>query len=178
MINFHPPRSTHHWLFTLLILLVLATLAFSAPATTSQYRQSLVQWEGYRTTVYSRGIREPYLVGIGHRLTDAERRAHPSPHYTATQINQLFYSDLARAKAACQRTFLTFNRQPAPIQILLVNLAFTCGPTGLTRWRALRFAIDNFAYEAAAAELVDSRWWVQVQPARANAMLRVLKNAY
>ena len=173
-----PPRPTHRWIFTAIIFVVLISLAFGAPPVTSQYRADLIKWEGYRSQVYSRGIREPYLVGIGHKLTDAERRANGfKSTYSHAQINQFFYFDLNRSVEACRRAFRLFDKHPASVQIALVNIAFTCGPTGLLQWVRLRAAIDRKDYVAASKEIRNSRWAYQVQPARVRAMEQYLLSA-
>lgn len=143
--------------------------------TTAQYKVILEHFEGVRYRVYGRGPKEPYVVGIGHNLTPAERRAHPSLVYTRTEIDAFFYADLSRAIGACRRFFKTFDEQPAPVQIALVNIAYCVGPTGLKDWKDLKLGIDNYLYEIAYNAVGNSQWYWDVQPSRANWVAQTIR---
>lgn len=168
-----------HFLFIIGVLLWLAVgNASAAPATTADYEAYFRTHEGVRYKVYGRGPREPYLVGYGHRLTYAERRAHPNPIYTHNEVMQFFYADLARAIEVARAMFKTFDEQPAQVQIILTSLAYQCGPTGMRKWKGLAFAIDRELYVLAANEIGRSLWYrKQVSATRANHAFRTMLNA-
>lgn len=52
--------------------------------------------------------------------------------------------------------------------MVLIDLAYSVGSTGLMGFTRMRAAIDDFCYQRAAQELTDSRWAVQVQISRVN----------
>ncbi len=171
-----PPHSGH----LLIIAVVLVALLFgalngrAASPSVADYRADLIKWEGLKLTQYGRGQREPALVGIGHKLTRAELVAHPSTQYTTMEVDALFYHDLARSIEAARRVFHTFDEQSAEVQMVLVGLAFTCGPKGLTKWMVLQWAVDHGYADLAQTTLSISLWYQQVSPARASWYRAVL----
>ena len=157
------------------ILTLLATLLsltaplHSAPITPEESLAYLREWEGVRSVVYRDA--GGYSVGVGHWLG----RARPAKtHYTQIEILSLFYRDLAIHHQACRRGIRDFDELPKEVQKLCLGLAWTVGPAGFRRFTNFRRAISHRAYQSAAAELVDSRWWSQVSPARRMASYRTL----
>lgn len=156
---------------SLLAVLFAMTLASSLVAQTRlDYRAFLVANEGYSLTPYL-SANETH-VGIGHLLKPGERHGR----YTAAQIEALFNADLDYAVQSCRLAFVRFDELPADIKRVLVSLSFTVGRRGLMEFVNLRLAITYRAYQLAAVELADSRWWNQVQPSRAWQAYTILRS--
>lgn len=156
---------------SLLAALFAMTLASSLVAQTRQeYRAFLVANEGYSLTPYL-SANETH-VGIGHLLKPGERHGR----YTAAQVETLFNADLDYAVQSCRLAFVRFDELPKDVRLALVSLSFTVGRRGLLDFVNLRLAITYRAYQLAAAELADSRWWGQVSPGRAWQSYTILRS--
>ena len=153
--------------FTLLSLFFALTGAVQAVPSVEETKAYLIKVEGYRKDVYYGSSREPYLVGIGHRLTK-EEVASGRKSYTDAEIHSMFVRDYNLAVQACRRAFVSFDKHPKEVQLVLIDLAYSVGPTGLMGFVKMRSAIDDFCYQRAAHELVESRWATQVQISRVN----------
>lgn len=161
-------------LSTLLCALVLPpAIAQPASLTSPDYRASLARFEGVRKTPY-REKNGNWSVGIGHNLT-----AHREPvksSYTSNEITLLFDRDLAAALRAARLLVNGFDDLPNPAKEVVVHLIFQCGPTGFAKFKELRFALSRRAFNAAATELWDSKWFRQTPASRANWALRSLRS--
>ncbi len=158
------------------LLLVLfcacATLTRAAPLDTSRVYAELVRWEGHRLVPYR--DQDGWSVGVGHALT-----MHGEPVkriYTRAEVYQLFLRDLAVSKEACRVGVRDFDDLPEEVQLIALQVAWTCGPSGFARFKDFRFCLSNRAYYAAATQLYLSRWYRQVSPARANAAITTLRS--
>lgn len=78
---------------TAAVLFLLAfTGAVQAVPSVEETKAYLIKVEGYRKDVYYGSAREPYLVGIGHRLTK-EEVASGRKSYTDAEIHSMFVRD-------------------------------------------------------------------------------------
>ena len=157
---------------------VAALPAVAQPApprslTAPDYRKSLIQFEGVRLKPY-REANGDWTVGIGHNLS--ARREKVKPSYTQNEIALFFDRDLAAALRAARALVDNFDDLPDPAKEVVIHLIFQCGPTGFSRFKNLRRALDRGAWNAAATELWDSRWFRQTPAPRANWALRSLQS--
>lgn len=134
----------------LILLLCLATLAHAQ--TRDELRTILIEHEGYSATPYrdTRGIRH---IGIGHRILPSESIRR----WSKTEIDRAFNRDLAIATDAARDLFPTFPIHPVAVRIVLIELAFQCGRTGLGEFSTFRAAINRYDYISAAQALGASR---------------------
>ena len=156
--------------------LYLALLSFvpslGAAPSLGIIRESLIKWEGYRLTPYKDG--RATCVGVGHNLT--ARREKAKPRYTALEVERFLLRDIAAALDTCRAAVDRFDGLPDDVQLVCINVAFTCGRSGFMRFTNLRRALKYRAYELAASELGHSLWYrSQVSPARARWAYGVLK---
>lgn len=158
---------------TKIVLTLLGAFLLLSPLraqTRADYRAFLVASEGYSLTPYL-SANETH-VGIGHLLRPGERHGR----YTKAQVEALFDHDLSYAIHSCRLAFVRFDELPKDVRLVLTSLSFTVGRRGLMAFVNLRLAITYRAYDAAAHEVADSRWWNQVQPARAWEAYTILHN--
>ena len=161
-------------LLTFLCAFALSPVAAQPASLTSpDYRASLVRFEGVRLKPY-REKSGNWSVGIGHNLT--AHRESVKPSYTPNEIALFFDRDLAAALRAARLLVKDFDDLPNPAKEVVIHLIFQTGPAGFARFKRLRFALEKGAWESAATELWDSRWFRQTPAPRANWALRSLQS--
>ena len=155
------------------ILFYLALLFCESRATpdTADVFVNLVRFEGYKVIPYRDG--NHWVIGVGHSLTGHKETVKKS--YSYEEIRNYFLSDYAEALATCRRLVDDFDRLPEPIQLLCLNLVWSVGPTGFSKFKNFRLALKYCAYSTARIELALSKWASQVQPARRDWALNQLK---
>lgn len=129
-------------------------------------RQSLPIDEGRRSKPYmdSEGI---WTGGIGRNLQDVE--------FTDSEIALMFANDLDRADRAARKLVMTFDSLSDARKSVLVNLAFNMGERRLSGFRKMLAAVDAGEFGLAADEMVDSRWYTQVQKSRSERLVRMMR---
>lgn len=137
------------------------------------YRANLVRFEGIKSKPY-RDAGNGWTVGIGHSITANHEEI--KPRYTDEEIDAFYHRDLTNALRAARLLIEDFDTLPNPAKEVVIHLIFQTGPTGFSRFKNLRFALSRRAYNAAAAELWDSKWFRQTPAARANWALRNLQS--
>lgn len=161
-------------LLALLCAFALSPVAAQPASLTSpDYRASLVRFEGVRLKPYKERSGS-WSVGIGHNLT--ARREPVKSSYTPNEVALFFDRDLAAALRAARLLVKGFDDLPNPAKEVVVHLIFQCGPTGFAKFKGLRFALSRRTFNAAAAELWDSKWFRQTPASRANWALRSLRS--
>lgn len=157
---------------SILTLLSLAALPLKGAPTEVDYFIHLNGYEGFKLSPYRDG--KDTCVGVGHNLTAHKRT--PKASYTQEEIMGFFHSDLAIALRAARKGITNFDQLPDEVQLVMVSLIWTVGPTGFLKFKNLRRALSWRAYDSAAAEIRDSLWFHQVQTSRANETFRVLRS--
>lgn len=145
------------------------------------FRLYIVQWEGCSVTPVYHPAR-PYThsettVGIGHNVRYGMELVggyQPHRHYTPREITLLYTQDYARAIGACRVNVAGFDSLPRPARFVCLSLAWTCGPTGFSRWHDLQADLEHHMYSIAASELLSSRWSHQVVAVRLKDHWRAL----
>ncbi len=95
-------------------------------------------------------------VGIGHRLLNKGK-----PRYTHEEVTNMFNLDLEIAIKSTKKVYVTYDKQPDNIKLILIDLAFNLGETKLRKFVKFNLAINNKDYTLAAHELKDSRYYSQ-----------------
>ncbi len=115
------------------------------------------KFEGIRYVPYVDSL--GYLtVGIGHRLVSPNKG---KTRYTHEEITQLFNLDLEIAIKSAKKVYITYDKQPDNIKLILIDLAFNLGETKLRKFEKMNRAINSGDYVTAAKELKDSRYYSQ-----------------
>jgi len=95
---------------------------------------------------------------------------------TDAQIESLLQEDIATAIDDASGFLPNMQAHPAPVQEAVVNMAFNLGGPRLNQFNQTRRALQNFDYNAAANEMLDSRWARQVGN-RANELADTVRSA-
>jgi len=158
-----------------LYLAILFSSSLGAAPSVAAIRENLIKWEGYRLTPYhDPSNRAVWCVGVGHSLTAHRERV--KPRYTTHEIERFLLRDIATSLDTCRVAVERFDDLPDDVQLVCINVAFSCGRAGFMRFVNLRRALRYRAYELAASELGHSLWYQkQVAPARARWAYGVLK---
>lgn len=153
----------------LLLISLLLPLAAQAQSH-ADFRRALIKHEGYSLTSYVCQGRTH--IGIGHLLPRHSKKTH----WTPAQVEAVFQVDLSRAYHAALTEVSSYPDHPPGVRIVLVELAFQCGQTGLRGFRRFIRAINQYDYPTAAQELRRSKLARQT-PGRVNDYIQTLTRA-
>lgn len=153
----------------IILFLMLSSTAFSQSH--ADFRAALIAHEGYRLTPYADHLGHK-TVGIGHKMLAHE----PRRVWTPAEVESAFAVDLARAYHAALTEIVSYPEHSPAVRIVLVELAFQCGQTGLRGFKRFIVAINKKEYHVAAQELKRSRLARQT-PGRVKSHIRVLTEA-
>ena len=62
----------------------------------------------------------------------------------------------------CNKLYDDFDELPEEVQQIVANMMFNLGRTRLSKFRGMKRGVDARDWNAAADEMVDSRWYHQV----------------
>ena len=119
-------------------------------------------------------------VGIGHKVleTDAENRLYiygagddvaDDQSISEGRCYELFQEDVQVAIGGCERIYGNWEELPQEAQHILVNMCFQLGQRGLSKFKNFKVAIEDYQWQRAAEEMLDSRWAKQT-PERAERL--------
>ncbi|MGL5936040.1 MAG: glycoside hydrolase family protein [Cetobacterium sp.] len=94
-------------------------------------------------------------IGYGHNLRDKP--------ITKTAADQIFLDDLTDVQLEVTHTFPWYAELSQPRQWVILDMCFNLGLHGLLEFRKFLKAVEMGAYETAANEMVESRWFGQVK---------------
>jgi lysozyme len=118
----------------------------------AKLRVQLGRDEGYRRAMYTDSLGKP-TIGIGHHL------AVPISH---AAVEQIFQDDLTAAEYALRERWPLLDTLSEARQGVCLNMAFNLGVAGFLRFENMIAALEAADYEAAADEMIDSDWRLQV----------------
>ena len=140
--------------------------------------QQLMIDEGVVYEVYNDHLGYP-TFGVGPLVTpfDEEYGQPVGTLVSEERVRRVFNQDLDDAICNCRSLYGegTFDRFPAEVQEILVNMIFNLGPTGLKRFKKMNTHLYNKNWKLAAVEGRDSRWYNQVTN-RAERLMTRLEN--
>ena len=119
-------------------------------------------------------------VGIGHKVleTDAENSLYiygagddvaDDQSISEGRCYELFQEDVQVAIGGCERIYGNWEELPQEAQHILVNMCFQLGLGGLSKFKNFKVAIEDYQWQRAAEEMLDSRWAKQT-PERAERL--------
>ena len=116
--------------------------------------------------------------GIGHLVItkDPEYGLPVGTEVTMRRVREAFSEDLSRAIEDCTVLFPCLEDYPAPVQRVLVNMTFNLGRTRLSKFKNMVKAVQSHDWNAAADEMVDSRWYRQVK-SRGVELVELMRSA-
>ena len=139
-------------------------------------KEEIISDEGEVLKVYKDHLGYP-TVGVGHliRETDDEYGKDVGYAITKTKSDEYLYHDLNNVLESCERAFNNWEKYPDEVRLILANMAFNLGITGLMKFRNMIREIDNGDYKQASIEGLDSRWAKQVYN-RAKRLMNRLRD--
>lgn len=107
-------------------------------------------------------------IGVGHNLTDNGLPDHI--------IEQILWHDIDVCRKELDRVHPAWRGYTSNRRDCLVELMFNMGWPALSTFVLMWGAIDRGDWSEAAAQLLDSRWAVQVGPTRASRLADLLED--
>ena len=131
--------------------------------------------EGLRLMPYEDSLGK-LTIGYGHRMTKVDEITYEHG-ITQGMAEEIFERDFA--KAAAQALSISGGKTWAdmgnPRRGVIIEMCFQLGMGGVLKFRRMWDALDKGDYEAAAAEMLDSRWHTQT-PKRCKLLANIMKS--
>ena len=130
---------------------------------TYRLREELANDEGCKYEVYLDHLGYP-TFGIGHLITDndPESGASVGTEVSDDRVQEAFETDVETVLSDCERLYVQFEHLPEEVQLIIANMMFNMGYPRLSKFKGMKRGVDARDWNAAADEMVDSRWYDQV----------------
>ena len=141
-----------------------------------QLRLELEDDEGVKYEIYNDHLGYP-TFGIGHLVKDDDPE-HGMPVGTPVseeRVAEAFDQDIETVLEDCCKLYSDFDDLPEEVQRIVANMMFNLGYPRLSAFRGMKAGVDARDWEAAADEMVDSRWYNQV-PNRALRLVNRMRS--
>jgi len=128
-----------------------------------QLREEIAVDEGIKYEIYLDHLGLP-TFGIGHLVRDDDPE-FGQPVGTAVsedRVNECFDKDVEIVIDDCRQLYEDFDDLPAEAQLIIANMMFNMGRPRLSQFKGMKRGVDARDWNAAADEMVDSRWYRQV----------------
>ena len=129
-------------------------------------RELLIGHEGLRYFPYF-DTEGKLTIGIGHNLN--------ARGLTKEAIDLIFEEDLKETVDELYERLPWFNDQPEKVKLVIVDMAFNLGVSGLLGFHKTLEFIRTGKYKKASVEMLDSTWAKQVGT-RADDLSNILKS--
>jgi lysozyme len=139
-------------------------------------REELKIDEGVKYEIYLDHLGLP-TFGIGHLVLDSDPE-HGAPVGTPVsedRVNECFDTDVAIVIDECRKLYEDFDDLPGEVQLIIANMLFNMGRPRLAKFVGMKRGVDAGDWNAAADEMVDSRWYRQVTN-RADRLVERMRN--
>ena len=125
-------------------------------------------------------------IGIGHKILDDDPEKDldifgadwddvaDDQCISEERCYELFEEDVQVAIGGCAKIYDNWEELPQEAQHILVNMCFQLGQGGLSRFKNLKIAIEDFQWKKAAEEMMDSRWANQTPERAERLKIRML----
>ena len=126
-------------------------------------KEELEYDEGCKYEIYNDHLGYP-TFGIGHLVVDSD------PEYgegvgapvSEDRVISAFEADIVGVVSDCKRLYPDFGSLPEDAQRIIANMMFNMGYTRLSKFKGMKSGVNARDWNAAANEMVDSRWYKQV----------------
>ena len=128
-----------------------------------QLREEIAIDEGVKYEIYLDHLGLP-TFGIGHLVRDDDPESG-EPVGTAVsedRVNECFDKDVEIVIDDCRQLYEDFDDLPSEAQLIIANMMFNMGRPRLSQFKGMKRGVDARDWNAAADEMVDSRWYRQV----------------
>ena len=138
-------------------------------------RKQLEIDEGVVNEIYLDDLGYP-TFGIGHLVTesDPEHGLAVGTAISPERCSQAFSSDIHGVITDCNILYPDFSNLPEEAQQIIANMMFNLGRPRLSKFVGMKRGVDDRDWNAAADEMVDSRWYRQVG-ARAERLVNRMR---
>ncbi len=128
-----------------------------------QLREELEIDEGCKYEIYLDHLGYP-TFGIGHLITedDPEYGWKVGASIDTFRVHDTFESDVEAVLSDCNRLYEDFEELPEEAQSVIANMMFNMGYPRLSKFKGMKRGVDARDWNAAADEMIDSRWYHQV----------------
>ena len=126
-------------------------------------REEITYDEGVKYEVYLDHLGLP-TFGIGHLVTKNDEEYGEDVGYPVSEqrVNKVFEEDMNIVLKDCQILYDDFDELPEECQHIIANMMFNMGRPRLSKFKGMKRGVDARDWNAAADEMVDSRWYRQV----------------
>ena len=116
--------------------------------------------------------------GIGHLVTewDAEYGWEVGTDVSEDRCIEAFNRDIKTVLSDCNKLYSDFDELPEEVQLIIANMMFNMGRPRLSKFKGMKRGVDARDWNAAADEMVDSKWYRQVTK-RADRLVERMRNA-
>ena len=138
-------------------------------------REQLKIDEGCVYEIYNDHLGYP-TFGIGHlvRESDPENGSPLGTEVSEDRVNEAFDADVEIVLSDCSTLYPDFEDLPEEAQQIIANMMFNLGRPRLSKFVGMKRGVDAKDWNAAADEMVDSRWYRQVG-ARAERLVNRMR---
>ena len=115
--------------------------------------------------------------GIGHlvRKEDPEYGWEVGTPVDADRCVEAFNEDIKTVVSDCYKLYPDFDDLPEEAKRIIANMMFNMGRPRLSKFKGMKRGVDARDWNAAADEMVDSRWYRQVTN-RADRLVERMRN--
>ena len=119
--------------------------------------------EGVKHEIYLDHLGLP-TFGIGHlvREEDPEHGEPVGTFISDDRVAEAFEQDIQITIEDCEKLYPDFYELPEEAQLIIANMCFNLGYPRLSAFKGMKRGVDARDWNAAADEMVDSRWYRQV----------------
>ena len=141
-----------------------------------QLREELEQDEGCVYEVYLDHLGYE-TFGIGHLITrhDEEYGCSVRTDVDEFRVHEAFEDDVQNVLSDCEKLYVQWEHLPEEVQLIVANMMFNMGYTRLSKFKGMKRGVNARDWNAAADEMVDSRWYHQVTN-RADRLVKRMRN--
>lgn len=119
--------------------------------------------EGVKYEIYLDHLGLP-TFGIGHLVTedDPEHGEDVGTEVSEDRVAEAFEQDIQTTLSECLVLYPDFEDLPEEAQLIIANMMFNMGRPRLSQFKGMKRGVDARDWNAAADEMVDSKWYRQV----------------
>jgi len=142
----------------------------------NKLREEIEYDEGSVNEIYLDHLGLP-TFGIGHLVTewDEEYGWEVGTPVNEDRCIECFDTDIQIVLSDCDRLYPDFNELPEEVQRIIANMMFNMGRPRLSKFKGMKRGVDARDWNAAADEMVDSKWYRQVTK-RADRLVERMRN--
>ena len=141
-----------------------------------QLRMELEYDEGCKYEIYLDHLGLP-TFGIGHLVTedDPEHSQEVGTAVPEERVQEVFEQDVQITIGECKKLYEDWDDFPEEVQLICANMMFNMGRPRLSAFKGMKRGLDARDWNAAADEMVDSKWYRQVTN-RAQRLVDRMRN--